>query len=177
MRPAYKRTRLWVDPPFQARLLVRMLFYLTLYTAVIWHIGFTFEAMRHVITTGPDKGISALYRDYFWQQGPLLYGFVLLVPVLLYNLLKFSHRIAGPLYRCRNVMQEMAAGKAVHEFTPRKHDLMRELFAAFNVLIRAWNSRSSGDCRLKIEDCRLKEEEGAEGREAAGASANLHSSI
>ena len=141
MKAAYKRGRLWVDPPFQARLLLRMVFYLVAYTAVIWHVGFAFEAMRRVVTEGPTRTISELYVDFFWQQVPLLYTFVLLLPALLYNLLKFSHRIAGPLYRCRNVMQEMAAGKPVREFQPRKNDLMRELFAAFNGLIKAWNAR------------------------------------
>jgi hypothetical protein len=42
-------------------------------------------------------------------------------------------------------MQEMADGKAVPPFTPRKRDLMQELFATFNTLIRTWNARLGTD--------------------------------
>jgi hypothetical protein len=141
MEPIYRRSRLWIDPPFQTRLLLRVGCYILGFTVCVWHISFALEAMRDAISTGPSHSLAELYVDYFWKQLPLLYTFVLIVPFLLYNLLKFSHRIAGPLYRCRKVMDEMASGKAVHEFRPRRYDLMGELFASFNGLIRQWNAR------------------------------------
>ena len=61
--------------------------------------------------------------------------------MILDNLLKFSHRVAGPLYRCGNLMRQMANGQAVSEFHPRKHDLMREFFQSFNALVKVWNAR------------------------------------
>ncbi len=140
MKP-YKRRRLWVDPPFQFRLLLRMGLYLLLFAVTVLHIGFTFHFMMDFARNGVRMGIDELYLEYLSQQTPLLYTLILLAPILLYNLLKFSHRIAGPLYRCRKVMQEMASGAPVPEFIPRKHDLMRELFQAFNELIIEWNTR------------------------------------
>ena len=140
MKPKYKRTRLWVDPAFQSRLLLRMTLYLLLYIVVVVHIGFLFNAMTVVAANGVN-GIDVLYLDYLYQQKPLLITLVLTAPMMLYNLLKFSHRVAGPLFRCRKVMEEMAGGHAVPAFTPRKHDLMRELFQAFNALITVWNAR------------------------------------
>jgi hypothetical protein len=142
MKPAFKRTRLWVDPPFQARLLLRMGAYLALYILVVLHVGFFLELMRDLATNGPVKNFGELYLDYAGKQAPLLIALLLMMPPLLYNLLKFSHRIAGPLFRCRRVMQEMAAGQVVPEFKPRVGDLMRELFAAFNELIRTSNARA-----------------------------------
>jgi uncharacterized membrane protein len=140
-----KRGRLWIDPPFQGRLLLRMAASLFVYTFVIWHVGFFFEVLSQVAvsTSAWGRGLGALYADYFRKQVPLLITFVLITPPLLYSLLKFSHRIAGPLYRCRRMMREMAAGQKVPEFKPRKHDLMGELFAAFNELIRTCNARAA----------------------------------
>lgn len=40
-------------------------------------------------------------------------------------------------------MLEMASGKTVPEFKPRKHDLMPEFFEAFNLLIKHSNARVS----------------------------------
>jgi len=145
MANKFKRTRLWVDPPFQGRLLFWVAVYILLYSIALLHIGFVFDSLREIATRGVNKGLSGMYLDYFSRQWPVLLTFLLTVPILLYDLLKLSHRIAGPLFRCRKVMEEMAAGKPVGEFVPRKHDLMRDLFQAFNALIRTWNTRVSAD--------------------------------
>jgi hypothetical protein len=140
MAQKYQRKRLWVDG-FQTRLLLRMGGYLLACLVIVWHIGFGFEVLRRLGTNGFDKGLGAMYLDYLSAQTPLLYAFLVIVPAYLYDLLRFSNRIAGPLYRCRKVMDEMAAGKPVAEFTPRKGDFMGELFRSFNGLILAWNAR------------------------------------
>jgi hypothetical protein len=140
MSAKFRRTRLWIDSAFQGRLLLRMCSYLLFYTLIVVHIGFVFELMAS-FASAPERSAQEYYADFLWQQRFLVLAFVLAAPVILYDLLKFSHRIAGPLYRCRNVMQQMAAGKPVPEFKPRKHDLMRELFQVFNALIQTCNAR------------------------------------
>jgi hypothetical protein len=145
----YKRTRLWVDPAFQFRLLLRIGLYFLLYSVILLHIGFFFHVMRECTAQGPTQRIAVIYADYLRQQNSLFYALIVTAPIILYDLLKFSNRIAGPLYRCRKVMQEMAGGKPVPEFTSRKRDLMRELFQAFNALIKEWNAsvRARGNVR------------------------------
>jgi hypothetical protein len=143
MGPKYKRKRLWVDPAFQSRLLVRLCLHLLLFAVAVVHITFIFELMGNLALNRVGRGFGALYLEFLSSQKPLLVTLVLFTPILLYDLLKFSNRIAGPLYRCRNVMQMMARGEPVPQFQPRKHDLMRDLFQAFNALITAWNAQVS----------------------------------
>jgi hypothetical protein len=141
MKLRYKRTRLWVDPRFQTSLMLRMVFYLFLYAISVLHIGFCFEVITELGNQGPRRGIGELYVQYLLQQRSLLIALIVTAPMTLYDLLKFSNRIAGPLFRCRRVMLEMASGKTVAPFEPRKRDFMGELFQAFNALITAWNAR------------------------------------
>jgi hypothetical protein len=138
-----KRTRLVVDPPVQFRLLGRLGAYLLIYTVTLLHVGFAIEVFEKVVMADDGPWVLSLYLDYLGRQKSLLIGMGLILPVLLYDLLKFSHRIVGPLYRVRRWMGDMAAGKVVREFVPRKHDLMTELFDAFNVLIKACNARAA----------------------------------
>jgi HAMP domain-containing protein len=140
MRTKYKRSRLWVDD-FQTRLLCRMGFYLLVYAVAVWHIGFAFDVLANVAANGFRKRFVELYLEYLATLKPLLLAYCVTAPLLLYDLLKFSNRIAGPLFRCRRVMDEMAAGKPATEFRPRQRDFMGDLFRAFNGLIRAWNAR------------------------------------
>ena len=145
MEPKYQRKRLWIDPPLQSRLLLRTGLYLLFYLAFVWHVGFAYWAMKEVATGGLGKGIGSLYLEFCEQQLSLLLALVLVLPPILYDLLKFSHRIAGPLFRCQQMMQAMAAGRPVREFVPREGDHMPEFFQAFNALIQQWNARLGAD--------------------------------
>jgi hypothetical protein len=141
MGQKYSRGRLWVDPAFQFRLLVRLGLYFLFYIVVVIHIGFAFQVMADIAANGVRDGVGGLYLEYLSNQRILLITLILTAPIICYNMVKFSHRVAGPLLRCRKVMEEMAAGNAVPQFVPRKHDFMRELFQAFNGLIREWNDK------------------------------------
>jgi hypothetical protein len=152
MKTTFPRKRLWVDPPFQGRLLLRLVSYLAIYTFVGWHLGFLFETARVVASGQPAKSFLTMYVEYIQRQLPMVFAFAVLLPPLLYDLLKFSNRVAGPLFRCRRVMREMAAGAVVPEFTPRKGDFMGELFAAFNALIHSWNARAKAGAEAAAKE-------------------------
>jgi hypothetical protein len=142
MAQKFKRSRMLVDPKLQFRMLLRMATYLVLLVFLVLHVGFFFEVMLLVAgSDGLQGGLAGAYLGYLDQQKTLLGASLLVSPVLLYDLFKFSHRIAGPLYRCRKMIQEMARGQTVPEFKPREHDLMREFFQDFNALIKEWNAR------------------------------------
>ena len=137
----YHRARYWVDSGFQLRLLLRMGLYVLGAVLVVLHVAFLFDMMWKTINQSGHSWFPDSYLDFFRRQQFLLLGLILLLPLLLRDMLKFSNRVAGPLFRCRKTLEEMARGKAVPEFTPRKHDLMPELFQAFNEVIREWNAR------------------------------------
>ena len=141
MGAPFKRTRLWINPAFQFRLMCRMGYYFLVYTLVVWLIGFFLEVLRSLYTNGLGQVPAHVYIDFLWNQQPLLVALIAATPFFVYDLMRFSHRVAGPLHRCRCLMREMVAGKPVAEFTPRKHDLMPELFEDFNALIKEWNAR------------------------------------
>jgi hypothetical protein len=150
----FKRTRLWVDPAFQCRLLLRQVAYWMLIVVLWVHIAYISELTAAIIqSTGNGSSIDGVaYTDFLWRYRFLLFGLVLTLPAVLYDLLKFSHRIAGPLFRCRRMMQEISEGKPVQEFKPRKNDLMLELLEAFNGLIRTWNARNHASAAAAPRD-------------------------
>jgi len=142
MAPQFVRKRLWVNGAFQSRLLLRLVVYLVVFIVVVWHTTFVFELLPGLVDRSNLRGgIGALYLECLGQQKPFLLALLMTLPAALYDLLKFSHRIAGPLFRCQKVMELMATGRPVPEFAPRKGDHMPEFFGAFNALIRQWNVR------------------------------------
>ena len=144
MEPQHNRNRIWINPGLQARLVARMGFYFLVYLLVVWHLGFLFS-LSAAFAANRDRGILELYVAYLLDLRPLLLSSVAMAPYFAYDLIKFSHRVVGPLYRCQRMMREMAAGNAVPEFHPRKHDLMPEFFDDFNALIKACNARVAAE--------------------------------
>src|SRR5579885_3498042 len=133
MAGKHQRKRLGVNGPFQFRLLLRLVGYLTVFILVVWHVGFFFELMPG-LTSGEAQQAGAVdfYLSFLSRQKHFVVTVLLVLPCLLYDLLEFSHRIAGPLYRAQRVLREMAAGRPVPPFVPRKGDHMREFFEALN---------------------------------------------
>lgn len=138
------RKRLWINPAFQGRLLLHIGSYFLLYLAIICILGFLLF-LQEALMTKQFRGSVGLYTVYLTQLRPILLASAILLPYFIYDLLKFSNRVAGPLYRCQKMMREMAEGKPVREFQPRKLDLMPEFYADFNALIRTWNSRITSE--------------------------------
>jgi hypothetical protein len=148
----YKRTRLLVDPAFQYRLLFRVVLYGLLWTVVAFHFSFVFYVIGTVFQNGPRHSFIDTYLEFFSHEKALLVTLVLVAPLILFDLSKFSNRIAGPLYRCRKVMRAMAAGKSVPAFQPREKDLMKDLFDDFNALIREWNDRLTTEPNSQVQE-------------------------
>ena len=142
MAQQYTRKRLWINGAFQARLLLRVAVYLLFFIIVVWHVNFVIEALPWLADINKLRGgLGGLYLECLAGQKPFLVALLVTVPVALYDLLKFSHRIAGPLFRCQKVMEAMAAGRPVAGFAARDGDHMPEFFRAFNALVEQWNAR------------------------------------
>lgn len=142
--PYFFRRRLWIKPAFQGRLLLHMGSYLLLSVLVVCLMVFLLSLQKALVAK-QVKGELGLYAAYLADIRPLFWAAIILTPYFIYDLIKFSHRIAGPLYRCQSLMRQMAEGKPVPEFHPRTRDLMPEFFADFNALIKVHNSRIAAE--------------------------------
>lgn len=136
----YIRKRLWINPAFQGRLLLHIGSYFLLYLVIISILGFLLFMQEALIAKQFKLGMG-LYTTYLSELRPLFLATAILMPYFIYDLIKFSNRVAGPLYRCQKMMRDMVEGKPVREFQPRTRDLMPEFYADFNALVRTWNSR------------------------------------
>ncbi len=138
------RRRLFVDPSFQGRLLLRLVMYWAVYHIALWHLMFLFTMVDSVLNhdpTAPATSCGTLYREFAANHISIIVCFFVMLPILGRDLLKFSHRLAGPLVRFRNTMQQMIDGKPVDEVTLRRFDLPSEFLAVFNDMVRKWNER------------------------------------
>lgn len=130
-----KRRRIWVDK-FQTRLLLRMVAYCVLYqlSVAVIVIGWT------VFCQFSANGIRPLrWSDFV----PSVIGVLCILPMLAYDVIRFSHRLVGPLVRFRRAMREIAAGDPVSLIKLRDGDMLLELRDEFNQMIQALQARGA----------------------------------
>jgi len=127
--PSFRRKRLYINSVIQGGLIVKTITYWLLYmiailvTVTIWK-SYSF----------PDASISALAQEVQSIFAPALVAGIVLLPLFLYDQLKFSHRMAGPIYRLRQEMKKLSKGEGVQKLRFRDRDHWPELAEDFNRL-------------------------------------------
>jgi hypothetical protein len=174
MNATFKRTRLWIDPSLQFGLLVRLALYLVSGSLVLLHIAFLIEVLGNLPVV-LNRGVLEFYTNFIARQVPLLIALLAVLPLFLYDMVKFSHRFAGPLYRFRKTLEAMAAGKPVQPVKIRKDDLLRDIVPPINAVIRRWNDLTSADAPPVAQEVPFAEASEEEDEPATAATAGTAS--
>lgn len=151
MMKRFKRKQLLVDPRVQWAFLLRAIGYwlLCLFTVVLLMI-FTSILAEPARLFYPDA-------DSPWfRLGPTLLCAVLLLPVVVYDFLRVSNRLVGPVLRLRRAMRALAAGEHVEPLKFRDGDFWREFADEFNAVARRMHA-TGGCCGEQSFECTAPE--------------------
>jgi methyl-accepting chemotaxis protein len=130
-----ERKRVWIDA-FQSRLVVRIAGYFTLFLIVFFNLLFAWKLAVEGINR-PVQQYLSLLQDYF----PVILCLAILVPVMAWDAIRFSHRLIGPLARFRSSMEAIARGEAVRPIKLREADYLTDLCQAFNEMLDSLQRR------------------------------------
>src|SRR5688500_13770381 len=86
-----ERKKIWIDE-FQTRLFWRILVYLVIYFVTLGNLLFIWR----LLVDGPGNPLEQ-YVGAFVEYGPALLFLLLLLPILAWDAIRFSHRLVGPL--------------------------------------------------------------------------------
>ena len=82
----------------------------------------------------PDVLIFRHLSDTFFEHVTVLMLASLLLPLAIYDMLRASNRIAGPVYRLKRELGRLADGKPVSEIAFRPGDYWQDVAEEFNRL-------------------------------------------
>ena len=136
--PTTRRSRLYITPAFQAPVLRRVCLY--------WFICLLFVTLPLVIA----ETMADPSRLFFQHLGQLVFRFwpaylsmVCLLPFLLLDCLRVTHRIAGPLVRVRRQISKALTGEPVTPIKFRSDDPWRDFADEVNQLVAAGQSKQT----------------------------------
>jgi hypothetical protein len=82
---------------------------------------------------------------------PVALGSLLMLPIVLFDVLRMSNRFTGPIYRLRRLVQQLADGQDVPELAFRDGDFWMEFANEFNAVARRIRELESKVARLENE--------------------------
>lgn len=140
-----KRSKVTIDPTVQWALVRRVLRYgvfVLVMTEILLPLWFAFLSWGVIDSSDGLK--DAILNG--WQRSlPVVAFFVVIAPILAYDILKLSHRFAGPVYRLQKSIQSLTAGQKVEPIRLRKNDFWTDLIDDFNVLAEQVNAMRKRD--------------------------------
>ena len=123
-----KRRRLFIDRPVQVALILRAMLYWVMCLVAQLLMVFVFA-----IFTSPEDVFSNESHLWWHFQLAVLAAMVLL-PLILLDVLKLSHRWVGPVFRLRTSLRALSRGESVAPICFRESDFWQELAGDLNVV-------------------------------------------
>jgi hypothetical protein len=125
----FKRRQYFVDPKVQGALLVRLLGYWTVTIVTVTALVLCWR-----IVTTPPRAFLTLVSEMLFHYGAALVASCLLLPLIVLDCVRMSNRFAGPLYRVRRCMRDLAAGLPVPPIHFREGDFWTDVANEFNAV-------------------------------------------
>lgn len=139
-KPIYKRRRLFIDPPIQGMLLLRVGLYWTV-CVLTQVLIINLVAVVASMSAAPNA-FSVPSLQLRWLLVLVVFASVLVLPVVLFDVLRLSHRWVGPVFRLRTSLQALSRGEKVAPISFRAGDFWQEMAGDFNVVAADANRRN-----------------------------------
>lgn len=124
------RRKIWIDRMVQGGLVGRIILY--------WLSVVAYFAIGHIVfqwIDQPDWTTEEHFQAMVQAFGFWLPGLMLLVPLIIFDIIKLSHRFAGPIFRLRNHLSRVCSGEEKGKLWFREGDYWWDLVEPVNSLI------------------------------------------
>lgn len=136
---ANSRRKTWyVSRIIQGRLMSRLIGYWFVYHGVLLGAMFLFHFMQYrgtQLAGLPPRTFLELAAEFGAAHWPLVLSALCVLPLVIWDGVRTTHRVAGPLVRFQNALDALARGERVEPIELRDGDLVIELQDAFNAYL------------------------------------------
>jgi hypothetical protein len=136
----YLRKRLYVDPKVQGGLVLRVAFYWFVCLVTI-----TLLVLCWRILTGPVRPFHAHVSEIGERFGPTFIASLILLPLVIVDIMRFSNRFVGPLVRLRRALRALGRGEQVSPLRFRDGDFWHEFAGEFNAVAKRIEDLSTAE--------------------------------
>jgi methyl-accepting chemotaxis protein len=135
MSKKFLRKKLFVNSFAQGRTIAHVAFYWAVYHFILWHVMFLYRYFQYrgeLAAGAAPRTFNELYSEFTLTHFSMIVCGLAILPLVIWDVIKFTHRIVGPLVRLQHCLVQLARGEKVAELRFRKGDLLVDLQDAFN---------------------------------------------
>ena len=136
------RQKLLINREVQGALIIRNVVHWCFYMAAILLVVSIWTSF-HTPSGGPTA-IELVFESFVYFS-PAILASMLLMPLFIYDHLKASHKVAGPIFRLQTEMQKLIDGEEVQELRFRDGDHWAALAKDFSKLAEIVNENRRQD--------------------------------
>lgn len=174
-KPNYKRKNYFIDKPFQSQFILKFCFLVAIGGALTIAILYLLARQSNTVAFVNSRVVVKTTADFIL---PILIQTILIVLVLvslgaIAVTLFVSHKIAGPLFRFRKVLEQLGEGDFCCDFKLRNLDQLQNLAKELNNMISKIRGEikqlknNSASLRDKLDNLSEKETEETKKKEIA----------
>jgi hypothetical protein len=127
------RKKTFIDKSVQGKLVLRVLSYWALCMLGMFCVLATAPiVLSWFVTADNAPTIGQLMLQSWRMFWPSFFASALVLPVLVLDVVRVSHRFAGPVYRLRTSLRDLADGKSVSPIKFREGDFWYDMAEEFN---------------------------------------------
>jgi hypothetical protein len=142
-----RRRKYLVDPPVQLAILRQAMIYWLVGAIVYTLVVSLFRIMPQCfMAEGPS------WQMVWYHLFPMVLSSAILLPIMTFSAVRFSHRFVGPMSRFRQILSDLACGESVPPVVLRGGDFWYDIADELNRL-NARLKASSGEFDDLVQDC------------------------
>ncbi len=148
------RKKIYVNPEIQGKIVARLAKYWIFYHVGLWLILFANDLVPHLIDgllNNSWPALGNLCLNFARENVVVLTLPILLFPAILWDITQLTHKVAGPLVRFRNALQQLASGQPVERIKLRKGDLLSDFQDAFNQFLDSDRQRRAPSSKAELK--------------------------
>ena len=142
----HRRKKLLVDARVQGALAMRAVMYWC-----CWLLAVAVVLCIWRTLSGPRLLLHEYFVELWYQFAPAIVVSILLLPLVVFDVLRFSNRFVGPVYRLKRSMKDARYGEVLSAIRFRDDDFWQDVANEFNALMAHVN-RPSSDSETTSQD-------------------------
>lgn len=127
-----QRKKRFIDRPVQGALVRRIVLHWLTFFALLVLVLPLWKVMHSGNLTG---SFSTLMARGWAETAPAFIILLAMMPIFVWDTVTLSHRFAGPMYRFRKTLQELAARGEAPQVRLRNGDFWQDVAEEFNVML------------------------------------------
>jgi hypothetical protein len=165
-----RRKQEFVNARVQGRIIARVAGYWLLGLFVLLNGLFVFRYALLRVASSEElvlPPMRSLYGQFWLDYSPFVVSALLIMPVLMLEFVRLTHRVVGPLVRIQTALQELMNGDHLSQVKFRDNDLLNEFEATFNQFLAYYNQqlaapggsapdRSPSSCGNKLTEAQAR---------------------